>query len=177
METTRPFAASVMKVAANETIRMIDMQAHRVRSTLPEDDHAFFGEAEFRRDADYVLFAFALWRLREIAAAVQQHLAAVAPDSDATQALGKAHTDFRSELPELNQLRHLTTHVGDYAAGLGRDRTVHPGELYVGEYINGVRPVARAAVDVDIAVAASESLYLATIEALSATTPDSGPKQ
>lgn len=164
MRHRRPFAASVMKVAANETMRMIELQAFRARSRVGEDDAGFFDDEMFRRDADRALFAFALWRLYEIADLTRSRVAGT--DGERMRALTEAQAAFVTALPDFEILRHLTVHIADYAAGRGHDHEVDPGGLYSGTFVDGVRPVAGRGLDMDTAIQVSQRLYVAVVGAL-----------
>jgi hypothetical protein len=158
MKSKRTFASSVMLVAANETIRSIVLQQHRIENVVAEDDQGFFDHPLFRQDAEYVFFVFSLWRLSEIACKSIDHLAGTPEQAPLQRALKR----FRSEVPDATKLRHVFTHIADYAAGQGRDRAVPPGALFSGSYEEeSRRPIQGLLVDVPKAREAAAHLYRA----------------
>jgi hypothetical protein len=163
---------------ANDAIRAVAMQHHRINEELPEDERFFAGQG-FRQEADLRFMLVALRWLREASRAA----AAITNDPRLADAL---HASDAS-LPPAKDMRDVSEHVADYIRGRGtlqdqrpqaRAKRVARGAEGRGQGDHGLRlwrgeddaSLTFAWVGMEIntgrALAAAETLYAALRDAL-----------
>ena len=155
-----------MKVAANETIRAVEIQSFRTLNRLPEDELGFFDHERYRQDVDLSLLIFALWRLSEIARLTTA--GAVTVDANAAGSLRQARARFHRRLVSVTVLRNVVVHLADYAAGVGWNQPIPPGALFSGAYTDSVRPIAGNRININVARIEANTLYAAVNETIEA---------
>lgn len=95
---------------ANDAIRAVAMQHHRISQELPDDERFFAGQG-FRQEADLRFLLVALRWLREACRAA----AAITGDPRLAGALNA----FDASLPPAKDMRDVSEHVADYIRGRG----------------------------------------------------------
>jgi hypothetical protein len=151
----------------NEAMFTVSLQYRRWRGTEPEDTTFLF-----RRQADFQFLLVALRKMRQAATilpsasvATQQHLRLLPATEQPTamvEAIRKAVDTFDTAVPNLMLFRNVSEHLDEYMLGLGRARSVHPGQTQVWSWDDGVVEwVGQDSFDVDKAVRAAEDLFIA----------------
>jgi hypothetical protein len=139
------------KSLANRACFTVALQRRRLQSEEPEDDTFIF-----RWWADLEFLVVTLRRLRR-AAQLGTHA------SRAKAALGVAIADFDAALPGLRTMRNVGEHIDQYA--LNDPKRHHPdvrsGQLQVGSFDGTVFTWLGHQLDIDVAVAAAEKLFVA----------------
>jgi hypothetical protein len=139
------------KSLSNQACFTIALQRRRLRSVEPEDDIFIF-----RWLADLQFLLVALRRLRRAAqlAANPTHL---------RPAIMAAIADFDAALPGLATMRNVGEHIDNYALNDPKrhHRNVKPGQLQVGSWDGTVFTWLGHQLDIDVAVAAGDKLFLA----------------
>lgn len=163
---------------ANDAIRAVAMQHHRISQELPEDER-FFTDQGFRQEADLRFLLIALRWLREACRAA----AAITNDPRLADALNA----FDASLPHAKDMRDVSEHVADYIRGRGalqdqrpqarakrvargaegRGQGDHGLRLWRGED-DGTRAFTWVDMEIDTgqALTAAETLYAALRDAL-----------
>jgi hypothetical protein len=103
--------------AANDAIRGIAMQHHRLASELPEDEK-FFAGAGFRREVDLQLLLVLVVRLRRVVG--------LGVELATSGALRADLAEFDQRFPAANHMRNISEHLDDYIEGKGHRQTSAP---------------------------------------------------
>lgn len=160
---------------ANDAVRAVAMQRHRVLADLPEDE-TFFGAKGFRQEVDLNFMLVALRRLRRAATLAAQV-------EGCKQFLRKPIQQFDAALPGLATMRNVGEHIDEYIAGSPRRRhDVEPPAVgiriwrptesggYVFEWVG-------QEFEIDAALTAAETLYTAIRTAMRCWHPTPLPTQ
>ena len=139
------------KSLCNEACFTVALQHRRLRTAEPED-RVFV----FRWNADLQFLIVALRRLRR-----GVELASIVPDVSA--GLKTALEEFDRNLPNLSKMRNVGEHIDDYVMGNQRNRhkDVQRSALQVSTWNGTVFRWLGAELDIDIALTAAESLFMA----------------
>ncbi|NIF78361.1 hypothetical protein F3J20_13350 [Paraburkholderia sp. Cy-641] len=142
-----------------EACATVRLQHRRVRGSEPED--AAF---PFRREADIHFMIVTLLRVRRAA-----ELAARVPGLP--HSIPDAIAEFDDRLPDLKKMRNAGQHIDEYALDKGHDKSVLRSQLQVNTWDGTVFRWLGAALDIDVALHASEALLATVSQCVSPSSP------
>ena len=164
-------------IAANDAMRAVAMQRHRVDHGTMADD-AFFAADGFRREVDVYFMLLALRWLHECL---------LAADLTQDAALVDALADFDRALPHARDMRDVREHISHYirdkgnlqADGTAPGRQVRGGALAVTTWLGQGRGTifvwAGKEIHLDLVVPVAERVYCALRDVALAAAPRPDP--
>jgi hypothetical protein len=171
---TQKHQLEMANTTANDAMRAVAMQRHRVDHGTMDDD-AFFAADGFRREVDVYFMLLALRWLHESCR--------LAADLTRDASLVEALADFDRALPHTRDMRDVREHISHYIRGKGNlqadgtatGRQVRGGALAVTTWLGQGRGTifvwAGKEIHLDLVVPVAERMYFALRDVVLAAAP------